>query len=220
MSGRGLKRHVSARKNGARLPLRFVAVSVLLVLLIGLSGCTGFYGKNDGLSGCLSVRVSDWKTRAFAAEYYWDGFTFTGTAPLTIDVPDEYKGTPVTALGGYIGTGVPTPFTVVPSTNSQLELAHADFVMLSQLEDDTVINYEKLFFTVNIGKNLNNIVLVSRGSIPIRMPDGTVTVYEIDYRFNCSEENRTFYSRDGILYNRSDDKPVAKLYQSGSGEAG
>ena len=218
MSGRGLKRHVSARKNGARLPLRFVAVSVLLVLLIGLSGCTGFYGKNDGLSGCLSVRVSDWKTRAFAAEYYWDGFTSAET--LTIDIPDEYKGTPVTALGGYIGTGVPTPFTVVPSTNSQLELDHADFVVLSQLEDDTVINYEEIYFTVNIGKNLKEINSVIRRNIPIRMPDGTVTVYEIDYRFNCSEENRTFYSRDGILYNRSDDKPVAKLYQSGSGEAG
>ncbi len=218
MSGRGLKRHVSARKNGARLPLCFVAVSVLLVLLIGLSGCTGFYGKNDGLSGCLSVRVSDWKTRAFAAEYYWDGFTSAET--LTIDIPDEYKGTPVTALGGYIGTGVPTPFTVVPSTNSQLELDHADFVVLSQLEDDTVINYEEIYFTVNIGKNLKEINSVIRRNIPIRMPDGTVTVYEIDYRFNCSEENRTFYSRDGILYNRSDDKPVAKLYQSGSGEAG
>lgn len=218
MSGRGLKRHVSARKNGARLPLRFVAVSVLLVLLIGLSGCTGFYGKNDGLSGCLSVRVSDWKTRAFVAEYYWDGFTSAET--LTIDIPDEYKGTPVTALGGYIGTGVPTPFTVVPSTNSQLELDHADFVVLSQLEDDTVINYEEIYFTVNIGKNLKEINSVIRRNIPIRMPDGTVTVYEIDYRFNCSEENRTFYSSDGILYNRSDDKPVAKLYQSGSGEAG
>ena len=218
MSWRGLKRHVSARKNGARLPLRFVAVSVLLVLLIGLSGCTGFYGKNDGLSGCLSVRVSDWKTRAFAAEYYWDGFTSAET--LTIDIPDEYKGTPVTALGGYIGTGVPTPFTVVPSTNSQLELDHADFVVLSQLEDDTVINYEEIYFTVNIGKNLKEINSVIRRNIPIRMPDGTVTVYEIDYLFNCSEENRTFYSRDGILYNRSDDKPVAKLYQSGSGEAG
>ncbi|MBR7063186.1 MAG: hypothetical protein IKI42_09160 [Clostridia bacterium] len=213
-----MKRHVSARKNGARLPLRFVAVSVLLVLLIGLSGCTGFYGKNDGLSGCLSVRVSDWKTRAFAAEYYWDGFTSAET--LTIDIPDEYKGTPVTALGGYIGTGVPTPFTVVPSTNSQLELDHADFVVLSQLEDDTVINYEEIYFTVNIGKNLKEINSVIRRNIPIRMPDGTVTVYEIDYLFNCSEENRTFYSRDGILYNRSDDKPVAKLYQSGSGEAG
>ncbi|MBR0159448.1 MAG: hypothetical protein IJM24_10270 [Clostridia bacterium] len=201
-----------------RLLRSFAAVSVLLVLLIVLSGCTGFYGKNDGLSGCLSVRVSDWKTRAFAAEYYWDGFTSAET--LTIDIPDEYKGTPVTALGGYIGTGVPTPFTVVPSTNSQLELDHADFVVLSQLEDDTVINYEEIYFTVNIGKNLNNIVLASRGSIPIRMPDGTVTVYEIGYRFNCSEENRTFYSSDGILYNRSDDKPVAKLYQSGSGEAG
>lgn len=201
-----------------RLLRSFAAVSVLLVLLIGLSGCTGFYGKNDGLSGCLSVRVSDWKTRAFAAEYYWDGFTSAET--LTIDVPDEYKGTPVTALGGYIGTGVPTPFTVVPSTNSQLELDHADFVVLSQLEDDTVINYEEIYFTVNIGKNLKEINSVIRRNIPIRMPDGTVTVYEIDYRFNCSEENRTFYSRDGILYNRSDDKPVAKLYQSGSGEAG
>ncbi len=201
-----------------RLLRSFAAVSVLLVLLIGLSGCTGFYGKNDGLSGCLSVRVSDWKTRAFAAEYYWDGFTSAET--LTIDIPDEYKGTPVTALGGYIGTGVPTPFTVVPSTNSQLELDHADFVVLSQLEDDTVINYEEIYFTVNIGKNLKEINSVIRRNIPIRMPDGTVTVYEIDYRFNCSEENRTFYSRDGILYNRSDDKPVAKLYQSGSGEAG
>lgn len=218
MSGRGGKRNKTARKNAMRLLRSFAAVSVLLVLLIVLSGCTGFYGKNDGLSGCLSVRVSDWKTRAFAAEYYWDGFTSAET--LTIDIPDEYKGTPVTALGGYIGTGVPTPFTVVPSTNSQLELDHADFVVLSQLEDDTVINYEEIYFTVNIGKNLNNIVLASRGSIPIRMPDGTVTVYEIGYRFNCSEENRTFYSSDGILYNRSDDKPVAKLYQSGSGEAG
>lgn len=218
MSGRGGKRNKTARKNAMRLLRSFAAVSVLHVLLIGLSGCTGFYGKNDGLSGCLSVRVSDWKTRAFAAEYYWDGFTSAET--LTIDIPDEYKGTPVTALGGYTGTGVPTPFTVVPSTNSQLELDHADFVVLSQLEDDTVINYEEIYFTVNIGKNLKEINSVIRRNIPIRMPDGTVTVYEIDYRFNCSEENRTFYSSDGILYNRSDDKPVAKLYQSGSGEAG
>ena len=83
MSGRGGKRNKTARKNAMRLLRSFAAVSVLLVLLIVLSGCTGFYGKNDGLSGCLSVRVSDWKTRAFAAEYYWDGFTSAET--LTID---------------------------------------------------------------------------------------------------------------------------------------
>ena len=210
-------RNDKAQKHGALL--RFTAAAAILVLLlICLSGCTGFYGKNDGFSGNLSIRVSDWKTRAFAAEYYWNGDT--SEEALTITIPDKFNGTEVTALGGYIGTGVPTPFRIVPSTENKIfaDEKHAEFVSLSSI-DETVCEQRTLTFTLNIGKNIskiNNIVSGSR--IAVREADGSTVIYTIDLCFDCSPDNTVFYSRDGILYSRSDDRPVAEVYGTASGE--
>ena len=215
---RAADRNKKARKYGALL--RFVAAAAMLViLLVCLPGCTGFYGKNDGFSGHLFIRVSDWKTRAFAAEYYWNGDT--SEAALTITIPDEFKGTEVTALGGYIGTGVLSPFRIVPSTQSAEfnDEEHAEFVSLSSV-DETVCEQRTLKFTLNIGKNIskiNNIVSGSR--IAVREADGSIVIYTIDFCFECSPDNTVFYSRDGILYSRSDDRPAAEVYGTADGES-
>ena len=211
-------RYNKARKNGVLLRL-VAAAAILVLLLVCLSGCTGFYGKNDGFSGHLSIRVSDWKTRAFAAEYYWNGDT--SEEALTITIPDEFNSAKVTALGGYIGTGVLSPFRIVPSTDNKrfADEEHAEFVSLNSV-DETVCEQRTLTFTLNIGKNISKISNIVSGSrIAVREADGSTAIYTIDFCFECSPDNTVFYSRDGILYSRSDDRPAAEVYGTADGES-
>ena len=194
-------------------PRRFIARTVPAVLALVMliqSGCTGFSGKRDGFSGNLSIRVSDSGGRAFAAEYYWNGDVSEDA--LIITVPDEFKGTQVTSLGGYIGTGVPTPFRIVPSTQhpEKPETEHADFLAYGSYEPDSA-RQVSLEFTLNIGKNIKTINSVVGGKFAIRAEDGSVTEYTIGFCVKCAEDNPTFYSKDGVLYRRSDDSRVEEI---------
>ena len=86
-------------------------ISLLAVLLLGLSAFTltacadyDWFEEGDFEIG-YSEKVND----AFAGAYIWRGHLGVDT---DIVVPNTYNGAPVTALGGYCGLGVPTPFTI------------------------------------------------------------------------------------------------------------
>jgi hypothetical protein len=75
---------------------------------------------------------------------------------------------------------------------------------------DAPISFEKLTFTINLGKYINS-VKISGGFgdanyIGFRQDNGSIIFYEPAVIFNCSEQNETFYSKDGILYSRKDDE--------------
>ena len=42
----------------------------------------------------------------------------------------------------------------------------------------------------------------------VTLTDGTVKLYRVRYYFVCDEENKTFYSKEGKLYERRNDALV------------
>ena len=69
---------------------------------------------------------------------------------------------------------------------------------------DGPISYDKMVFTINLGRYINEIHLDnSFGREPyigFRQEDGSIVFYEPAVYFNCDSQNETFYSENGILY--------------------
>jgi len=71
-----------------------------------------------------------------------------------------------------------------------------DFYITCKNENN-IAEMNKGNFTLNIGKNINEIEVCN--------------CLELISYVNCSDKNKTFYSKDGLLYYKSDDKIVADL---------
>ena len=86
--------------------LMTAAAVLLAALVVFTSGCT-LYNSGSFKADGINYYLRDDKKAAFASEceltYGSDG---------VITVPDEINGAKVISLGGYFGTGVPSPFGV------------------------------------------------------------------------------------------------------------
>ena len=90
-------------------------ISVLLLLLA--LAAAGLFALRDAAmlyhgpvtEGKQEYYVNNLSRRAFAGSWLWDG----DPDHMTIVIPDEAAGYPVTALGSYSGRGVPTLFRAV-----------------------------------------------------------------------------------------------------------
>lgn len=83
-----------------------LAVLLMLCPLFTLTACAEYDWQKEGdfeIGYC--EKIND----AFLGEYYWRGHL---GEDMDIVLPDTYNGASVTALGGYCGLGVPTPFTI------------------------------------------------------------------------------------------------------------
>ena len=80
-----------------------------------LTQCSMMYGNNDLSSDNLHYYTHNIFKTCFASAYSW---TADGKYAV-LDIPDTCEGYRVTALGGYIGSGGPCPFSVnLPNTLS------------------------------------------------------------------------------------------------------
>ena len=97
------KKH-SGKMGAIALPVALIAaaVGVLLWMLTGAQGYRAAdWTDTDGQRYYRNLVTH----QAFAADVDWDG-----SDGAVIVIPDEVHGYKVTALGGYIGRGVPTAF--------------------------------------------------------------------------------------------------------------
>ena len=84
--------------------------NVAAVLSVGLlCACTAYWDETE--ENGVMYHLSRSGKEAFASEYTWD----VHGDETEIIIPDEVNGAKVTQLGGYFGTGVPSPFCVLPS---------------------------------------------------------------------------------------------------------
>ena len=86
--------------------LQLTAVCALALLLLG--GCTGSitgYTGKEATQGSVRYCINDRGSKAFATVCTWD----MDPNHTEFDVVGEIEGAPVISLGGYTGTGVPTP---------------------------------------------------------------------------------------------------------------
>ena len=179
-------------------------MAILLILLIcfvaaSLTNCASDFSEaciwydERMVDGNQTYTLHSFKKVCFADAYYWDG----SESGMVVNVPDECRGYKVTSLGGFAGTGVPSPFSVQVSN---IDMVYHE----SALPEDAVIN--PLYFTINIGKHVDSLRLVAMRDF--HRDADTQEFYRILVTVNCSEENKTFYSKDGRLYWRADDKLV------------
>ena len=189
---------------------------ILAVLL--LSGCSAsvFFsleGPEDGFHYGVNRRA---------------GYCFVGPYEVEdieknseITIPDTFDGLPVTVLGGFFGTGVPTPFTI----NMENAVMNADSgSVFNSVYGLDVVNYEipakytveEVVFTLNIGKNLREVKYVEPERLyPHINDDESVTFYCPVVEVHCSVENENFYSQDGKLYRKADGSLVEELAYKG-----
>jgi hypothetical protein len=178
-------------------------------------------------SGCLSEEVS----MLYSDTVEMDGFfiainklsncCFVGsyqcteyTENLEITIPDAYDGIPITRMGGYYGTGVPTPFLISLADlymnapeNSKYNGVFSGNINDFEIAEAYII--ENVVFHLNIGKNIEAIEFVSMDTYyPHINEDGSITFYHPVVYTNCSAENEHFYSKDGKLYNKETDELI------------
>ncbi len=193
------------------------ALAASLLLLGGCSGSiTGYVGREANV-GRVHYQINERGKSAFAEVYAWD----LDPAHHSVEIADTVESARVQQLGGYTGTGVPAPFRIEPEQG-------AEFVVSGDpsLEShDVPVTWQDLEFTVYLGKEMRKIANVAEAPYyGVKNQSGGIDFYRPVCRFVCDEGNETFYSRDGVLYNRSDDTPVEYLskLQEGrpSGSAG
>ena len=201
---------------GKRILLLFLAA----LLILSLSACNSSYSLyNDG---SLWYIYASWlERRAYVTEY---GFYKDLIDEREIWVPDEVRGMPVESLGGYDRNGsmlsfqgpkdAPVPFYVSLDWYYELQpdlfKNHETFWLEDPEFPLNMDDYEMVYmdFTVHIGKNINEIVDVMNIVQRVTLTDGTVKLYRVRYFFVCDEQNKTFYSEDGKLYERRNDALV------------
>ena len=150
---------------------------------------------------------------------------------LTINIPDEINdGYKVTDLGGFIGIGVPSFFDIECGrdrlTHHGQDSEYLAFYGTDPDQYDYPVSFEKVIFTVNIGKNVKSIKLqydanpdpvIIRNDdgtieyrevegrnqyIAIEQDDGSVIWYEVILYFNVDAENEYYYSVNGKLFKK------------------
>jgi len=178
---------------------------ILLCVFIAaaLSGCSLEY-KNIISQDNMSFYTSSIRKRCFAGSYNWDG----NKDSMSINIPDKINGYAVKALGGYSGRGVSIPFCV-----NLPEKLKEDAIFRYESDTPFDVPVEDLHFNINIGTNVKELT-------NIRFKDYFIYgnyikdtySYRIVVSVNCSEDNKTFYSKDGKLYRRSDDSLVDEFF--------
>lgn len=172
-----------------------VIVLVCAVALL-LSECSLHYSETRTVDG-LSYTMHRFRKVCFADTVTWD----EELNEMVLNIPDACDGYRVTSLGGFLGTGVPCPFTV--------DMDGADMYYGEGAQPDDALMVQR-HLTINLGKYVEEIRLADmKGCSHIAQTDEYV---QIIVSFNCAEDNETFYSKDGKLYYRENDALVEDFY--------
>lgn len=189
--------------------LRGIIFTASALLLTLMSSCdfSLAYHLSQTEDGKFDIGYS--KRQAYISRYYWDG----DEQNMTIEIPDNFNGVPVTRLGGYFGRGVPCPFFVETVMDIDEQIIGDESYDFSQYYPN---GYTSVFleFTVHINENLRELYY---GSLyyGFTVKEGeNVTVYIPSYRYTCDENNATFYAEDGILYYKNSGERVEWTYCS------
>ena len=166
---------------------------------------TGSMGTETDMAGDLLCGYNRLTGEAFAAVYEWDGREET----MDFTVPDTVFGYRVTALGGYVGRGAPYAFTVeLPEGFGHMRESFGEDLWDYALEKYPNAEVVELPFTVHIGKNLEEIREDAFHSCYGFTAEGHEVLYHITLSVDCDPENKTFYSENGVLYDRKTGEAV------------
>lgn len=165
----------------------FILIVVFLMTLTSCLDSSLFY-EQTGFEN-PTVYCNTISKKAFIGDYIWDG----DLNNTIINIPEEYEGCRVTSLGGYYGSGAPIPFTVFCDNHSQY------------LDDvSNINNVIEVQFTINLTKYIEKVRTTP--TLDEYYIDSDNNIYHYTYYYNCPSDNEVFYSVDGKLYNKEDNK--------------
>ena len=192
---------------------RIFLLFLCITLSFSLCACMGTYDRTLFESG-LNFGYSTARNDAFALDYYWDG---TSEAQ-NIVIPDEYKGMPITAIGGGIGfRGAPCHFNVDFNEQAKQKLCSkaTNWDYDSELSSSPFTESQTFTFHIQIGKNLQSIYALNLCNTIVGSyeEDGQIHYFVavLNYYITCDEDNETFYSHNGKLFYRADNTLAADI---------
>lgn len=179
--------------------------ALLLIFLCSCGDWSLSYSQQTDLDGWHAALDVD-HHRAFVSDYTWDGDLSEEGRQLVI--PETIEGCTVMKIGGYFGRGLPMPFSVsTPAAGGE------------EKEIMNPNNPKPLVFTLVINKSLSEIENVRMASNDDEAPDRIyleegdwLCAYDVYFRVKVDEENKTFYEKDGKLYEKSGNKLVTDFY--------
>ena len=194
---------------------------LVLFLLVSLAlCCTGCIAESacwlyssDGKINGFYVAVNETANCCFVGTYTCEDYAEN----QEITIPDEFDGKPIKRIGGYCGSGVPSPFSISvaslymnASEDSEYGgIYHGDLKDFNIAEEYRV---ENVRFVLNIGKNIKTIEFVDMDEYyPHINEDGSITFYHPVVYVKCAEDNPYFYSKDGKLYDKKTDALISQF---------
>ncbi len=189
--------------------------------------------------GPFGYELSKDKSKATVVTYYWDGDPentvinipdkYSGETPIVAMGADNNRG-----LVGIVGNFSPNVFSILPeemytSSTESLKSPH-----------DSSLEYKNIVFTINIGKNVTLIdwsreskflagaytvmndekgalhpgymTYKTRPYITVTQEDGTLRGYHIFIKVNVDPDNPYYYSENGRMFTKSDNKLIDFYY--------
>ncbi|WP_302625751.1 hypothetical protein [uncultured Eubacterium sp.] len=194
-----------------------IALGILFVLFVSLFLFWWFYVRlelclyyNETIKeNNIYFECNSLANCAYVSSCIWDG----KDEHRDIVIPDEVNGKTVSRLGGFSGRGAPGPFRILFPDSYYLKKdgQQISYCMEESTLSDNDFEYDikSVAFTLHIGKELNKIVDIDMDTYyPKERGANKVTFYHPVVYVLCDKENKTFYSRDGKLYYKSNDKLV------------
>ena len=194
-----------------------IALGILFVLFVSLFLFWWFYVRlelclyyNETIKeNNIYFECNSLANCAYVSSCVWDG----KDEHRDIVIPDEVNGKTVSRLGGFSGRGAPGPFMISFPDSYYLKKdgQQISYCMEESTLSDNDFEYDikSVAFTLHIGKELNKIVDIDMDTYyPKERGANKVTFYHPVVYVLCDKENKTFYSKDGKLYYKSNDKLV------------
>ena len=175
---------------------RIQLLFLFLILIPVLCGCSLLYSADWLESDDLWLSPHMIRKVCFVGRYTWSG----DGPEAVLRVPDVCEGYSVTGLGGFHGSGAPTPFGIyIPGTKAM----HGE----GTLPENAKI--EQYHLTIHLGKKIKETKLIDMNCYHNM---GGNRFIQVLVTVTCDEENPYFYSENGKLYSRKNDSLVPGFF--------
>lgn len=193
--------------------IKTFAIFALTLLIFALAGCSETYEGEFAYDGRYFLGYSAQKQETFV------GMIVGSLDDTSFDLPDEYRGYPVTTLGGKAnGEAHPFDFALrLPDSLREFEESQRVFSTTDPSLDERGDGWATVRFNINLGKNVSKIEeTMPCAYIGIEITNGEgAQVHDILYRivpyFTVDMRNSTFYAKDGKLYYKANSEPAGSF---------
>ena len=169
------------------------AVLLCMVILLLFASCTPYDMQRTATEGPVTCCTGNiFGSDALVLQLDWDG----DPDHTVIRIPETCGGQKITKIGGFTGTGVPTPATL--TVNGQYE----------QTRNEPA---ERICLTIEFGRNIEKIYrLLSTGTVSV-IRNGETVYLDPGFYMVAYEENDTYYTEGGYVYQKEDGSLVTGI---------